>query len=527
MTEQGRPDILLVSDEETAPFDSLREYLAVPLPDIQLDRFPHMPYLGAVLLGTHLRRRGLRPVVIDNLSRIPANASRFREVLRGGVPVVGISTSLLFDVRTVGGLVAEIRRLNPKAVVVLGGHTAALYPAVSALGDATVKGYAEGTLPELVMALREGRSLEELPNLILNRSGRQKHTAERAELWPGGPLAPDWDLLQTRHSECFPIEASRGCRHKCRFCLFSRLGRDVRREPGSVIAEMARDHEKYGARFLRFTDPNFTSCPEKAEHLCERITASRLGASWSCYARVDDLAKRPGLGGAMRQAGCVAAFMGVESGDDGMLAAMAKGYDSAAVLEGIRRAKEAGLITCANFIIGFPGETSDTVERTLELIDKAEPDLVAFNVHVLRRGSPAWESRSGLGLEGENLKWRHATMDSEQAQAHMRRAMEAVVRTMPRVSIGTELMMIRYVSHGLSVHEAMDYFRAAKEWHAGSGRCGPWASDVLSRVGDRLLQVQRRWGLPASAEESEPASRQPRSILDRLRRFMAGSKPGF
>ena len=498
-----RPEILLVTDEEpfaSDPFCQARDYVEAPLSNVHIDRLPHAPHLGVVLLGTQLRQRGLRPAVIDNLSRIPGNMERFREALRAGVPVVGVSTSHLFERGTVGGILREIRRLNPDAVVILGGRTAALYPCASASWDVTVRGYAEKTLPELVMALRRGRSLEGIPNLILNRSGRLEHTADNPELWPRAPLAPDWDLLEPRPCDCFPIEASRGCRHKCLFCTYPSRGNQVRRSADSVIAELARDRERYGARFFRFMDSNFTSYPEQAEFLCEELAAARLGAPWSCYARADDMAKRPGLAGKMRQAGCVAVLMGVESGDDDMLAAMGKGHDSRAASRGLGRAKEAGLMTCANFVIGFPGETSETVDRTLDWIGKAEPDLVSFSMLAFRPESLAWEKRGYLGLGGRGLDWRHATMDSDQAREHVARAMQAVTRGISRVSIGNELLLIRYIGYGLSAEEALDYFRAAKEWHAGGGRCEPWASDVLTRVGDRLRRIQRRWGgetLPA------------------------------
>lgn len=476
------PDVLLVSDEDILSednFDALRmHFLAAPTECAPIGaKSPHPQHLSVVSLGTYVRRHGFTPAVLDNITRIPESRRRFRRLLLDRVPIVGISTSLLMEKISVERIVREVRTLNPEAFVILGGPTAEQEPEVAALADAVVKGDGERTLLEVLSALREGGSLEKVPNLILNLSGRLHHTPSRANIEPNDIPPPDWELLDIRPSLCYPIEASKGCRYNCAFCSYANLANQKMKDVGLVVGEMERNRERYGIRMLRFMDSNLTSWPEHVGRLCDEIVARGLDLQWSCLSRVDAMAKNPRMLEKMRKAGCVALNAGIESGDDGVLRAMRKGYDGKTVVDGVRRAKEAGLIVTGNFIVGFPGETRETVDRTLEVIGRAEPDGVSFSLFWMHKNSTAavWTDRERWGIEGVGTRWRHATMDSEEAKTELERAMWAVME-MPGTVISNGFVLTGLVGCGLSEGEALAYFAAIRDYHRGK------------RVGNAALQ---------------------------------------
>jgi hypothetical protein len=111
--------------------------------------------------------------------------------------------------------------------------------------------------------------------------------------------------------------------------------------------------------------------------------------------------------------------MGIESGSQRILDNMNKRTTVAANSAGIRNARAAGIRVSANFIVGYPGETAETVRETLEFILANRPDT--FNVFPLNLGTTlapmaGEESRRRFGLEThydgsvQNPHWRHDTM---------------------------------------------------------------------------------------------------------------------
>jgi radical SAM superfamily enzyme YgiQ (UPF0313 family) len=81
----------------------------------------------------------------------------------------------------------------------------------------------------------------------------------------------------------------------------------------------------------------------------------------------------------MRRAGLVSVNFGVESGDDEILRAIKKGITTAHVVRALEWAKEQGLVTACNFMLGFPQETPAALERTLRFMERIEPLVDSFS----------------------------------------------------------------------------------------------------------------------------------------------------
>ncbi|MBE7424946.1 MAG: radical SAM protein [Ideonella sp.] len=87
----------------------------------------------------------------------------------------------------------------------------------------------------------------------------------------------------------------------------------------------------------------------------------------------------PELLAAMRRAGLVHVNFGVESGDDRILAAIKKGIRTDQVVRALTWAKELGLATACNFMLGFPQEDEAAVERTLRFMESIAPLTDTFS----------------------------------------------------------------------------------------------------------------------------------------------------
>ena len=100
----------------------------------------------------------------------------------------------------------------------------------------------------------------------------------------------------------------------------------------------------------------------------------------------------------MKEAGCFAVWFGVESGSQPVLDAMRKGITPAQTIKAFKWAKEAGLMTVANVVLGFPGETKETIWETIKFIDRLRPNDVGYYIATPYPGTPLYENVKNNGL---------------------------------------------------------------------------------------------------------------------------------
>jgi radical SAM superfamily enzyme YgiQ (UPF0313 family) len=174
----------------------------------------------------------------------------------------------------------------------------------------------------------------------------------------------------------FPIMASRGCPGNCAFCLATKMSgqRSRKRSPKNVVDEMQWLKDELGADAYTFHDPTFTFDEKWVFELCDEINSKKINLPWDCTTRVDYVSK-PMLA-KMKQANCQIIGLGVESHSQKILNAMRKGTTKAQNERAVKIAKEVGLPFGLFLIIGYPGETVETLKESLDFIRKAEPDDV-------------------------------------------------------------------------------------------------------------------------------------------------------
>jgi radical SAM superfamily enzyme YgiQ (UPF0313 family) len=283
-------------------------------------------------------------------------------------------------VKVAVALAGRIKRDFPGKTVIGGGPHAsddyanllARYPVF----DFLVVGEGEDTLPELLAKLDAdpAADVSGVPGLAYRaRDGgdRVVFTGERAlprdidRLPPPARDLVDFDayiLKENLLPHAAEIMTSRGCSHRCVFCSFQRKWRP--RAPAAIVAEMKDLIARYPQirSFLLFDD-NFSVSRKRVVDLCQALIAAGLNRYlWSCLCRADQVDAE--MLRWMRKAGCTKIMFGVESGCPEILAALDKRIDLDQVREACRLTSRAGIDTCAFFIIGSPGETPETVERS-------------------------------------------------------------------------------------------------------------------------------------------------------------------
>ena len=165
-----------------------------------------------------------------------------------------------------------------------------------------------------------------------------------------------------------PMLLSRGCINRCSYCVDWYMCWPFRtRKKESVIAEIKHHLDTYGVNNIEFNDLLCNGNLPHIESLCESISAENFGINWISYAAIrksmsDRLMQK------MKQSGCNSLCYGVESGSDFVLKRMNKNYTKKDAANVLKMTHNAGILTRINIIVGFPGETNDDFQQTLDFI---------------------------------------------------------------------------------------------------------------------------------------------------------------
>ncbi len=197
-------------------------------------------------------------------------------------------------------------------------------------------------------------------------------------------LGKDYRYPFVRRRRFATVMTELGCPYRCTFCVMSTLGWKIR-PVHNVIAELDAVRE-LGFRELFFLDQTFALQKPRALQLLQEMQSRNYEFGWLCFSRADVLDDEVLV--EMKKAGCHTVILGLESGDDTVLAAAQKDYNRDEVLAGFRRCTTHGLRTVATVIIGLPEETETSFQRTLDFLKKVPCDFASFNVAVPRMGTP-------------------------------------------------------------------------------------------------------------------------------------------
>ncbi|UUU37477.1 B12-binding domain-containing radical SAM protein [Streptomyces sp. NBC_00162] len=360
--------------------------------------FDLQPHLGLISLLAVLRQGGHQGTLIDpklevSSGRLLLDASLYENiaelVLASQPDVVGM-TSLGCNFMATAKIAAHLKRRSPDLPVLLGGpHASILDVAVLQRFpqfDLVVRGEAELTLLPLLDSLHS-RQFSGLLG-ITHRSAQGVHRS------PDAPLVADLDTLAPAAYDHYPVaqagqellrvEAGRGCPFACTFCsTASFFGRRYRLKSAErLCSDLDRLHETYGISHFALTHDLFTVNKTKVREFCEAVAPR--GYTWTCSARMDCVDSE--LLDAMARAGCRSIYYGVETGSPRMQKEVAKRLDLALFWPTLEATSRTGMESIASFITGYPQETAEDQQMTLDLIGEAwirHADMLTTQLHLL------------------------------------------------------------------------------------------------------------------------------------------------
>jgi anaerobic magnesium-protoporphyrin IX monomethyl ester cyclase len=266
--------------------------------------------------------------------------------------------------------------------------------------DFVIRHEAEDTLRELLAVIEAGDAgdLERLgqvegiafvPSRLVPGSGDEPVVTKQR------PFVCDLDSLPRPRHDLLPldrywapflgnytfVEASRGCAYRCTFCRQAVMWQwKIRSRSGAALAEEALYVHALGVENILFHADTFTLDHRMVEEMCDRLIEAGTPFRWACNAHVRTLYKRPELVAKMKRAGCWMIAIGIESGDDEILRTIKKQITADEAEEVVRLIDGAGIEAWGYFVLGFPGETEETMERTIRFALRLPLAMAKFDI---------------------------------------------------------------------------------------------------------------------------------------------------
>ncbi len=383
--------------------------------------FSYSEHLGIAYLAAVLRESGY-PVQVLHSEAENLDVDGLRDWMQGKhFDLIGLNTDTP-SWQTARQDLREIRQAFPEAVIVVGGPHANALHKVDRLGDMfresgdfDLAAFGEGEYTLLEIAQRQAAGQE-----LLTVLGTASRSGTEVKVNPARPLVENIDTIPFPAIDLLPLHkysrtpssyrrepvrsilAARGCPFSCLFCDRGAFGRTVRlRSVDNLMAEVDLLVTKYGARELRFWDDVLTINEARTLQVCEAL--SKYDLTWSCNGRVKMLTDR--MLAAMKKAGCWEIDLGIEAGNDTVLRTIHKGFTAVQAQETIKKVSDHGIEVRCFFILGFPGETRETVADTINFALNNPIDYATFYLPQAYPGTELYEiavREGALGADYSN-----------------------------------------------------------------------------------------------------------------------------
>jgi anaerobic magnesium-protoporphyrin IX monomethyl ester cyclase len=342
-------------------------------------------------------------------------------------PLIGLSTTYILQWSELGDAVRQIRDSLPEADVILGGAFVndQFVTSGAEVFERPMRKYgiryclfgfnSEGDLLALIECLcGVGRAIEDVNNLAyISEGGDFRVTREQ---WSEPQVARCVDLaaLVDRDipSRTVQIRTSSGCPFQCHFCSYPATAHG--HHPATVESvrlqlELIRDMADVEA--VVFLDDTFNMPPERFRQIL--VLLGQYPYRWYSFCRPQFVDR--GLARLMKESGCDGVYAGLESANDIVLANMNKKATAKAYARGIEALKAAEIPVFAAFIVGYPGETEQSVQDDVEFIEQFRPEFYGLKEFFYLHNSQVHVLRDQFGLHGSGPTWAHDTMNSDEA----------------------------------------------------------------------------------------------------------------
>jgi len=412
----------------------LQETIKITITSHDYERQRQLPMASVLLVNPNLMRPPVTPIALDHIGQhlresgfdvelldlafAPSPEAAIDEAMRRDWLLVGVTirniddsfrASRDFCLARTKGLIDRIRA-RTDAPVVLGGVGFSIFGrAAMEFCEAShaVRGEGEEPLAQLARSLAESRECDGIPGLLLRKDG---HVVENPPFRHGLAAMPPWrrDVVDNprylAEGGMVGFETKRGCPEGCAYCADPvAKGRRVLARTPDQVADELEGLVRRGVDVFHTCDAEFNVPREHALAVCEGLARRGLAdrIRWYAYAVPDGF--DDWLAEAMRRAGCVGIDFTADHADDAMLARLGRSHRAEDLRRTAAACRRHRLAFMFDLLLGGPGETRETIRKTIDVMRELSPSRVGTSLGVrLYPGTPLVASLAAHGPLASN-----------------------------------------------------------------------------------------------------------------------------
>ena len=361
------------------------------------------PPLNLMYLASFLEEESYSVKIIDDdlLQKGYENVSKQAEKLNPQLVGVTATTS---TIKSALKYLELIKNILPESLTVIGGPHTTFMPYETLKNsdnlDVVVIGEGEETMVDLAdHATQNIEDINDVNGIVYRdlNDGNLRTTEKRPLIkdldklpFPARHLVP-FDSYGVSQEQTGGIITSRGCVYNCNYCSSSLImGKKFRsRSPGNVVDEIEELIDTYHINDIGFMDDTFMLNKKRASDIADEIKARDLDLTFVASSRVDRVDKS--LLENLKSSGLKTIYYGVESGSQRILDLMKKGITLKNVEDAVKMAKDVNLEVLTSFILGYPGETEEDMNTTIDFSTKLDSDYCQYSILTPFPGTPIYK----------------------------------------------------------------------------------------------------------------------------------------
>lgn len=423
-------------------------------------------------LGTYLHNRGLSFDFVNSFQEEKALLAE--KLLSEDIRAVAVITTLYVAVSPIIEIVNFIRSYHRTVKIIIGGPF--VYTKLRTIAGEERDSFfdllgadfyvnspqGETALVSIIDALNNNLSLAGIPN-IYYKNGKGNRYAATAAVPEKNNLSENsvnWDLFAGKTGKFVNVRTALSCPFSCAFCAFPlHAGTYQTMSVDKVEHELNRLEKMGTVKSITFIDDTFNIPQRRFKEILKMMIRNSYTFRWNSFLRsqfIDEEVVK-----LMKDSGCESVFLGLESADSRVLKNMNKKASITGYREGIALLKKYNITTFGNFLIGFPGETTESVLGTVRFIKESELDFYRTQLWYCDPITPVCSRREYYNLKGEHFEWQHDTMNSKTASDLLEKMIIDIEKPARYPQYYFDYDRILQLTHkGLSMEQVKEFLRA-------------------------------------------------------------------
>jgi len=433
-----------------------------------------IPSITSIHIYDYLLSRHYNPVNIDN---IQDHYAKLQTSLKNTPLAVIISATFLGPTQ-IKKAISSVRTLNKHVPIIIGSgfllsklnQNQQLPSEYSNLISENVHLILEesglDTLHLVLQAISTGNSLDNIPNIVTFKNGKVYYSTRQDVLYDINTSYPQWPRVRTISREVAFVRSSNGCPYKCKFCTFPKASLTFRQRSVESICDELKLIKASGINNVAFTDDHFAISPKRVMDVCKMMQQERLHFNWFAGIRASAITEE--TASILHDTGCKVLCVGLESGDDRILELIDKKTTASSNMRCLEILDKFNIVAYGSFLLGFPGETEETVNNTIRWINSSPLKLYKVFLFYLLPGAIIYDEQAEhditfFGHEYNYCLWKTPTMDALRASELLKEFILKIDKAVLIYNYSPMYAFFPFLSKGFTIDQSLEFLRIRTE----------------------------------------------------------------